>query len=126
MPEKQPVAELIATTFETYDTPTPRAEARRRLHNAHDTYWLATTRPSRAPHVRPVLRGWPKAGSYTRYPAGHVTRLTLHVGPGRRAALPVTGSRRRCGCGFRVTRVAGHHENAGRSGTWTQNPPMWW
>lgn len=34
---QQPVASLIATTFETYDAPTPWAEARRRLHDAHDT-----------------------------------------------------------------------------------------
>jgi hypothetical protein len=55
MADRQPTAELLATTFETYAAPTPWEQARRRLEQAHDeTYWLA--RGGLDP-VQPARRG---------------------------------------------------------------------
>jgi|SRR5262249_6697037 len=74
---QQPVARLIATTFETYDAPTPWTETRRRLRDAHDTYWLATTRPDGVPHVRPILGVW--VDERLHFVSGSATRKTGHL-----------------------------------------------
>jgi nitroimidazol reductase NimA-like FMN-containing flavoprotein (pyridoxamine 5'-phosphate oxidase superfamily) len=59
MADPQPTAELLATTFETYEAPTSWEQARQRLEQAHDeTYWLATSGPAGRPHVRPILGVW--------------------------------------------------------------------
>jgi Pyridoxamine 5'-phosphate oxidase len=59
MADRQPTAELLATTFETYAAPTSWEQARQRLEQAHDeTYWLATAGPAGRPHVRPILAVW--------------------------------------------------------------------
>src|SRR5215471_8404563 len=73
----QPVAQLIATTFEPYDAPIPWAQARRRLQDAHDTYWLATTRPDGTPHVRPILGVW--VDERLHFVSGFATRKTRHL-----------------------------------------------
>jgi nitroimidazol reductase NimA-like FMN-containing flavoprotein (pyridoxamine 5'-phosphate oxidase superfamily) len=74
---QQPSAELIATTFETYDAPTPWEQARDRLRDAHDTYWLAVTRPDGSPHVRPVLGVW--ADEHLHFVSGSTTRKTRYL-----------------------------------------------
>ena len=113
MPENQPVAELIATTFETYDAPTPWAEARRLLHDTHDTYWLATTCPSGAPHVRPVLGVW--VDDRLHFVSGSTTRKTRHLASNPQvtitvsadlADLVVEGKAERVHDGARLQRVA--------------------
>jgi Pyridoxamine 5'-phosphate oxidase len=76
MTDLQPVAELIATAFEAYDAPTPWAQARERLRDSRSTYWLATTHPAGAPHVRPVLAVW--ADDRLHFVSGSATRKT-HV-----------------------------------------------
>jgi nitroimidazol reductase NimA-like FMN-containing flavoprotein (pyridoxamine 5'-phosphate oxidase superfamily) len=91
MTENQPVAELIATTFETYDAPTPWAEARRRRHDARDTYWLATTRPSGAPHVRPVLGVW--VDDRLHFVSGSTTRKTRHLASNPQVTITVSADR---------------------------------
>jgi Pyridoxamine 5'-phosphate oxidase len=85
---QQPVANLIATTFETYDAPTPWAEARRRLHDAHTTYWLATTRPDGTPHVRPVLGVW--VDERLHFVSGSATRKTRHLAASPRVTITVS------------------------------------
>ncbi len=55
MTEKEPAAEQPYLAEDA--SPTPWAEARRRLADA-DKYWLATVRPDGRPHVMPVLAVW--------------------------------------------------------------------
>jgi len=84
----QPVAQLIATTFETYDAPIPWAQARRRLQDAHDTYWLATTRPDGTPHVRPVLGVW--VDEHLHFVSGSATRKTRHLAANPQVSIAVS------------------------------------
>ena len=55
MTEKEPAAEQPYLAEDA--TPTPWAEARRRLADA-ESYWLATVRPGGLPHLVPVLAVW--------------------------------------------------------------------
>jgi nitroimidazol reductase NimA-like FMN-containing flavoprotein (pyridoxamine 5'-phosphate oxidase superfamily) len=55
MTEKEPAAEQPYLAEDA--TPTPWAEARRRLVDA-ESYWLATVRPDGLPHLVPVLAVW--------------------------------------------------------------------
>ncbi len=91
MAETRPVAELIATTFETYDAPTPWAEARVRLDESHDTYWLATARLSGAPHVRPVLGVWVDARLH--FVSGSATRKTRHLATNPQVTITISADR---------------------------------
>jgi len=88
MIQQQPVAQLIATTFENYDAPTPWAQARRRLQDAHDTYWLATTRPDGTPHVRPVLGVW--VDERLHFASGSATQETRHLVANPQVTIAVT------------------------------------
>src|SRR5262245_45533014 len=89
MTQQQPAAKLIATAFGTYDAPTHWAQARRGLRDAHDTYWLATTRPDGTPHVRPVLSVW--VDERLHFVSGSATRKTRHLVANPQVTIAVTG-----------------------------------
>ena len=57
-------ATAIAGDATTPTTPMDWAEGRRRLAGAQ-TYWMATTTPDGAPHVRPVLGVWVDGALHT-------------------------------------------------------------
>jgi general stress protein 26 len=77
MTARQLVGELIATTSRGRNEPTPWAEARRRLHDATTTYWLATTAPNGTPHVRPLLAVW--VADHLHFASGSTTAKTHHL-----------------------------------------------
>jgi nitroimidazol reductase NimA-like FMN-containing flavoprotein (pyridoxamine 5'-phosphate oxidase superfamily) len=57
MTDKEPIAELEPQFSSPDATPTPWAEARRRLEQAQ-VYWLSTVRPKGRPHVTTLLAVW--------------------------------------------------------------------
>jgi nitroimidazol reductase NimA-like FMN-containing flavoprotein (pyridoxamine 5'-phosphate oxidase superfamily) len=85
------MAELMATTFATYGAPTPWAQAQARLAEAHETYWLATTRPGGTPHVRPILAVW--VDDALCFASGRATRKAQHLAANPRVTVTVSSDR---------------------------------
>ena len=54
---KEPVAELEPQFSSSNATPTPWAEASKRLEKA-EVYWLSTVRPDGRPHITPLSAVW--------------------------------------------------------------------
>lgn len=83
---EQPVAELMSTPV-TFDEPTPWAQARRRLEQARETYWLATTHADGNPHVRPILAVW--ADDALHFASGSTTLKTRFLKTSPRVSITV-------------------------------------